>query len=401
MKILVINAGSSSIKYQLIESGTQEALVKGLVERIGEKRAELKQQGRKKTIDVCTQIDDHEAAMKLVVEKMLADGALASMEDIDAVGHRVAHGGSYFTESVRIDEEVIEKLEMCAQLAPLHNPAIIRCIRAAKAVLPGHPMVAVFDTAFHQSVPPRAHIYAIPYKYYEEDGVRRYGFHGTSHKYVAQQAAEYLNRDIKTMKIVTCHLGNGASVAAVSGGVSIDTSMGMTPLEGLVMGTRSGDIDPAILPFICSKHGMTAGEAERMLNRESGLLGISGVSNDIRDLLAASAEGNERAQLALEVFAYRIRKYIGAYAAAMNGIDAIVFTAGIGENSPDIRKMVVEGLEFLGAMIVDVLNNTRGSVVISPSNTPVKVMVMNTNEELAIAQDTEKLLAKDGDEKSA
>jgi acetate kinase len=339
---------------------------------------------------------NHKEAIQLVLEVLVDKeiGVIKDMKEIDAVGHRVVHGGEYFTDSVLIDDEVIKKLEDCIDLAPLHNPANIEGIKACQQIMPGVPMVAVFDTAFHQTMPDYAYIYPIPYEYYEKHRIRRYGFHGTSHKYVSMRAAEILGRPIEELKIVTCHLGNGASITAVKNGKSIDTSMGFTPLEGLAMGTRSGSIDPSIVTFLMEKEGLTAHQVVDILNKKSGVYGISGISNDFRDIEnAAFNEGNKRAMLALKVFAYIAKKTIGAYAAAMGGVDAIVFTAGVGENGPEMREFILEDLEFLGFTLDKEKNMVRGKeAIISTEDSRVKVMVIPTNEEYMIAKDTEKLV---------
>lgn len=395
MNILVINAGSSSLKYQLINMTEEKLLAKGIVERIGEtsRDAELihKPQG-KEVVDIHIPCDDHVKAMKLVLEYLVhpEHGVIKSMDEIGAVGHRIVHGGENFSGSVVIDDSVIDAIKENADLAPLHNPANLMGISACKNVMPNTPMVAVFDTAFHQTMPKHAYLYALPYKYYKQYKIRRYGFHGTSHGYVSKRVAAILGRPIEELKIVTCHLGNGGSVTAIKHGKSVDTSMGLTPLEGVVMGTRSGDIDPAIFPVLMEKEGLTAREVEGVLNRQSGLLGVSNnMSSDMRDIESGAAEGNEFAKTALDMFTYRVRKYIGAYAAAMGGLDAVVFTAGIGENMRNVRLRCVEGLEFLGVTINPELNNVRGGEhVVSYDDQKVKVLVVETDEEMVIARDT-------------
>jgi len=398
MVVLVVNCGSSSLKYILYDMGTETVAATGLIERIGgagDQRAVVHHRPTdKERIDYESDIDDHYAAVQETV-KLLTAGegkVLSDLDDIDAVGHRVVHGGEAFCSAVLIDEPVIKAIEACASLAPLHNPPNLLGIRACMAALPGKPQVAVFDTAFHQTMPRRAYLYALPYELYERHGIRRYGFHGTSHYYVARRAAELLTqmgRDGAHARVVTCHLGNGCSMSAVADGVCVDTSMGMTPLEGLVMGTRSGDVDPAIIPFLEAKLGKTGAEVERMLNRESGLLGLSGTSNDMRDVSEAARNGHEGARAAVDVFCYRIRKYIGAYAAAMGGLDAVVFTAGIGENSPELRERILTGLSFLGLDVDPERNRTgRGDRAITSSESRAAAFVIRTQEELVIARET-------------
>lgn len=398
MKILVINAGSSSLKYQLIDMTDETVLAKGLAERIGIDNSMLSHTpARKEKVEIKVDIKDHVQAVKMVIDALVHPeyGVIKDMSEISAVGHRVVHGGERFSSSVIIDDDVMEAIRANINLAPLHNPANITGIEACKKVMPNTPMVAVFDTAFHQTMPKEAYIYAIPYSAYEKYGVRRYGFHGTSHKYVTLRAAKLLERPIEELKMVTCHLGNGSSIAAVKGGKSVDTSMGFTPLEGLPMGTRCGVIDPAIVTFLMEKENMTYQQVDHYLNKESGVLGISGVSSDFRDLEAAANDGNERAQLALDIFAYSIKKYIGAYAAAMGGLDCVVFTAGIGENNPYIRQKACEGLEFLGIYIDREKNEytKKGKEgEISTDDSKVKVLVIPTNEELMIARETLELV---------
>ncbi|MBQ8151594.1 MAG: acetate kinase [Firmicutes bacterium] len=392
MKVLVINCGSSSLKYQILDMTNESLLCKGLVERIGIEGAVINHEkiGDEKVVKE-TPMKDHKDAISNVIEALLdpEHGVISSMDEIGAVGHRVAHGGEKYAQSVLIDDKVLENIEECIELAPLHNPANLLGITACQELMPGTPMVAVFDTAFHQTMPPESFIYAIPYEYYEKYGVRRYGFHGTSHKYVAERTADMLGRNIDDLKIITCHLGNGASVSAIKNGKSVSTSMGFTPLEGLVMGTRSGDIDPAIIDFIADKEGLSIQEVNSILNKKSGVLGISGISSDFRDIIEASEEGNERAMLALKVFAHRVRFYIGAYIAMMNGVDAIVFTAGIGENSIPVRDIICEDLDNLGIKLDVVKNKIRGQeVVISRDDSKVSILLIPTNEELMIARDT-------------
>jgi acetate kinase len=396
MKILVINAGSSSLKYQLINMQDESVLAKGNVERIGLPEPLLKHtpQG-KDAIEIPGDFKNHVDAIKKVIE-LLTDkehGVIESMDEIAAVGHRVVHGGEQFSRSVVIDDEVMKAIEANIELAPLHNPANIMGINACRNVMPNTPMVAVFDTAFHQTMPEKAYMYAIPYDTYKNYGIRRYGFHGTSHKYVSQKAAEFLGKPLESLKIITCHLGNGSSIAAVDGGKSVDTSMGFTPLEGLPMGTRSGSLDPAILSYMMEKKNLSYEEVNKILNRESGMLGLSGLSSDFRDLHKAAAEGNKRAQMALDVFNYEVKKYIGAYAAAMGGVDCIVFTAGVGENTPRVRAESCSGLEFMGVKIDKERNESvKKEGEINTDDSKVKVLVIPTNEELMIARETMELI---------
>ena len=393
MKVLVINAGSSSLKYQLLDTDNQEVLAKGLCERIGiDGKFTYKAPG-KNTIDaVDVAMPTHSEAIQAVMNALVDpdNGVIASMKEIDAVGHRVVHGGETFACSVKIDDKVMAALEECIPLAPLHNPANITGIKACQAVMgPDVPQVAVFDTAFHQTMPPVAYTYALPYEYYEKDKVRRYGFHGTSHKYVSQRAAAMLGKPIEELKLISCHLGNGSSVTAIDGGKSVDTSMGFTPLAGLPMGTRSGDLDAGILEYLMGKYSLDIKEMLNILNKKSGVLGVSGVSSDFRDLGEAGEKGNTRAALAVDMFNYGVKKYIGAYAAAMGGVDAIIFTAGVGENSADQRMAIASGLEFMGVKMDAEVNNTRGKeTVISAADSQVKVLLIPTNEELMIALDT-------------
>ena len=399
MKVLVINCGSSSLKYQLIDMATEESLAQGLVERIGIEGSVLTQkvEGKDKYI-VKEEMKDHKDAIRLVLAALVDEnnGVIKSMDEISAVGHRVVHGGEKYKESVVINDEVKANIEECFKLAPLHNPANMIGIKACEELMPNTPMVAVFDTAFHGTMPEDAYIYALPYELYEKHGIRKYGFHGTSHKYVSQTCAEVMGRDIKDLKIITCHLGNGASLCAVKNGVSVDTSMGFTPLEGLAMGTRCGNIDPAIVTFLMKEEGLSVDEVNDLLNKKSGVLGISGISSDFRDIEdAAFNKDDRRAQLALRIFEYKIRTTIGAYAAAMGGVDAIVFTAGVGENGPETREKCLEGLEFLGVEIDREANNVRGKVrEISKAGCKVKAFVIPTNEELVIARDTLELIKK-------
>ena len=398
MKILVLNCGSSSLKYQLIDMENEAVLCIGLVERIGIEGSILtqKKDGVEGKYVKEQPMKDHQDAIKLVLEGVLDStyGGVKDMAEIDAVGHRVVHGGEKFASSVIITEEVEEAMRKCSELAPLHNPANLMGIDAIKAVLPGVPNVGVFDTAFHQTMPASSYLYGLPHRLYTEYGVRRYGFHGTSHKYVSQRAAAMLGKDIADLKIITCHLGNGASVSAVLDGKSIDTSMGLTPLQGLMMGTRCGDIDPAAVLFIKNKRGLSDKEMDNRLNKQSGILGIFGKSSDCRDMENGVAEGDERAKLAEEMFIYRIKSYVGAYAAAMGGVDAICFAGGIGENAAGIRAGVIEGLEFLGAKLDKAVNSVRqkGNVKLSTEDSKVLIYKIPTNEELVIARDTYRIV---------
>ena len=391
MNILVINCGSSSLKYQLINSETEGVLAKGLCERIGIDGMLTYQPegGEKEKSEIA--MPTHTEAINAVLAALTNEksGVIKSLSEVGAVGHRVVHGGEKFTSSCLINDESMKAIEECNELAPLHNPANLIGIRACQELMPGVPMVAVFDTAFHQTMPDVAYTYGIPYEYYEKYKVRRYGFHGTSHSYVSKRTAEIVGKPYDQMKIIVCHLGNGASISAVNCGKSVDTSMGLTPLEGLVMGTRSGDLDPAIIDFVGKKEGLSLDEMNEVLNKKSGMLGISGVSSDGRDLEAAAETGNKRAQLALDVFDYRVIKYIGAYAAAMNGVDAIAFTAGIGENNIKMRKDVCSSLTYLGVKLDEEKNNVRGEErIISADDSKVQVLLVPTNEELAIARET-------------
>ena len=399
MNILVINCGSSSLKYQLINADTEEVLAKGLCERIGidgGMHTYQKKDGDK----IKTEVDmpSHTKAVGLVLDALTdpAGGVIKSLSEIDAVGHRIVHGGEKFSSSVIIDDEVLSAIKECNDLAPLHNPANLIGVDSCKELMPDVPMVAVFDTAFHQTMPPKAYLYGIPYEYYRKYKVRRYGFHGTSHDYVAHRTAEFLGKDIKDMKIIVCHLGNGASVSAVSGGKCVDTSMGLTPLEGLIMGTRSGDLDPAILEFISNKENLSISEMLTVLNKKSGVLGLSdGISSDFRDLGEAAESGNEQAKTALETYAYRVAKYIGAYVAAMNGVDAITFTAGVGENNISARAQIGSYLTYLGTEIDEKKNAVRGEeTIISKDGSRVPVLVIPTDEEMSIARQTVALVGK-------
>ena len=396
MNVLVINCGSSSLKYQLINSESEEVLAKGLCERIGiDGSAIVHQPAGKDKVKTEVDMPNHTAAVKNVIEKLTDPdvGVIKSLDEIDAVGHRIVHGGEKFATSVVLNEEVLAAIEQCNDLAPLHNPANLIGINSCKEIMPNVPMVGVFDTAFHQTMPKKAYLYGLPLSYYEKYKVRRYGFHGTSHDFVSKRAAEILGKDIKDLKIIVCHLGNGASVSAVKFGESVDTSMGLTPLEGLIMGTRSGDLDPAIITFIAEKEGISAAQVIDICNKKSGVFGLSdGVSSDFRDLAAAAAEGNEAAKTALETYAYRVGKYIGAYAAAMNGVDVIVFTAGVGENDAKVRAAIGQYIGFLGTNIDPDKNDIHGEEgIISGADAKVVTMVVPTNEELAIARETVRL----------
>lgn len=394
MNVLVINAGSSSLKYQLMDPDTGIVLAKGLCERIGidgkfTYKPQVEGKETLKAVDVA--MPTHSEAIQAVLNALVdpENGVIGSMKEIDAVGHRVVHGGEAFNKSVRITGEVMKAIEDCIPLAPLHNPANITGIRACEKVMPGVPMVAVFDTAFHQTMPAKAFTYALPYEYYKNDKVRRYGFHGTSHKYVTSRAAAMLGKPAAELKIITCHLGNGSSVTAVDGGKSVDTSMGFTPLAGLPMGTRSGDLDAGILQYLMNKYQLNIDEMLNILNKKSGVQGVSGVSSDFRDLEDAAEKGNEQAALAVDMFNYGVKKLIGAYAAAMGGVDAIVFTAGVGENSVGQRLDIASGLEFMGVKMDAAANNCRGKeAFISAADSKVKVLLIPTDEELVIARDT-------------
>ena len=393
MKVLVLNCGSSSLKYQLIDMENEAVLCVGLVERIGIEGSILKQEkdGVEGKYIVEQPMKNHEEAIKLVLDAVVDPtyGGVKDIKEVEAVGHRVVHAGEKFAKSVVITDEVENALKECIDLAPLHNPANIMGIDACKAILPGVPMVAVFDTAFHQTMPKKSYLYGLPHELYTKYGVRRYGFHGTSHKYVSQRAAEMLGKDIKDLKIITCHLGNGASIAAVDGGKCVDTSMGFTPLEGLIMGTRCGDIDAAILPFLMRKENLNADQLDNLMNKQSGVYGMTGISSDFRDIEDAAAKGDEKAQVALDAYAQRVKKYIGSYAAEMNGVDAVVFTAGVGENGIDMREAIASNMEFLGMKLDKEANKVRGKErVISTEDSKVKILLIPTNEELMIARDT-------------
>ncbi len=397
MKILVINCGSSSVKYQLIDAESELALAKGNISRIGMAGALIAHKPHDRAeVKVSAEILDHIQAIEYVVSMLLSEnhGVIKDKSEINAVGHRVVHGGERFTDSVLITEDLMGELRALIDLAPLHNPHNIRGINAAMKTLPGIPHIAVFDTAFHHRMPPRAYIYGIPYVLYKRYGIRRYGFHGTSHKYVSDRAAEIMGRPVSELKIVTCHLGGGASVAAIDQGVSVDTSMGFTPLEGLMMNTRSGDLDPAIILHVMAREELNLHEANTLLNKHSGLSGVSGVSSDLRDIEDAAAEGNTNAQLAIDIYCYRLKKYVAAYAAAMAGLDALVFTAGAGENSATVRAKTCEDMSWMGLELDQAKNSevSGDEVVISRTDSKVQVMVIPTNEELVIARDTKRIV---------
>lgn len=397
MKILVINAGSSSLKYQLINMKDETLLAKGLCDRIGLDGSFIKHSKTGgETIVKDHFMKNHTVAIKHVIEMLVDEkyGVIANCNEIIAVGHRVVHGGEKFSDAVIINDEVMEAIKDCINIAPLHNPSNIVGIEACKVVMPGIPMVAVFDTSFHQTIPQEAYIYALPYEQYEKYRIRKYGFHGTSHKFITQRAAEILGKPIADLKIISCHLGNGSSIAAVKGGISLDTSMGFTPLQGLAMGTRCGTIDPAIVTFLMENEGLSVQAVDTLMNKKSGMLGISGVSSDFRDLDEAIAEGNTRAQLAVDVFSYQIKKFIGEYSAVMNGVDVVVFAGGVGENNPVIRNMALKDLDYLGIELDNEVNNNTMSVekIISKTGSKTIVMVVPTNEELAIARETKKLV---------
>ena len=391
--ILAINAGSSSLKFQLLDMPSEEITAKGQIERIGLFDSVFSIKSKHGKTETKKDIKNHAEAATLLLNMLISEGAVQSYDEIDAVGHRVVHGGEVFSDAVLITDDVLEHLGKLSNLAPLHNPANLVGILEFRKALPSVPAVAIFDTAFHQTMPESSFLYPLPAKYYEEYGIRKYGFHGTSHKYVTERAAELLNRPLETTRFISCHLGNGASIAAVQGGKSLDTSMGFTPLAGVTMGTRSGNIDPALIPYIMEQTGKSVEEVLNVLNTESGMLALSGFSSDLRDIEIESSKGNERAQLALDVFADRIHKYIGSYAARMGGVDAIIFTAGIGENSSVIREKVLAGLEFMGVYFDPDLNDIMGmEVSISHPYSPVKVLVIPTNEEVMIARDTVRVL---------
>ncbi|PKP22182.1 MAG: acetate kinase [Bacteroidetes bacterium HGW-Bacteroidetes-21] len=400
MKILVLNCGSSSIKYQLLEMGNEEDLLaKGLLDRIGIKDSELSHQPKgKDKFKLVQDVPDHTCGIDLILQALTDPnhGVLTDIHEIKACGHRVAHGGEYFSKSTLITEQGKIDIEKCCELAPLHNPANLKGILAMEKLLPGVPQVGVFDTSFHQTMPAHSFMYAIPYAYYDKYKVRRYGFHGTSHKYVAEKACDMLNKKMSDINIITCHLGNGASVTAIQKGKSVDSSMGFTPVEGLIMGTRAGDLDLGVLLFLMDKEGLDCQKANNLINKQSGMLGVSGVSMDMRDLHAAADSGNEKARLALDMYAYRVKKYIGAYAAAMGGVDLILFTGGIGENDFMVREWSCEGLEYMGVEFDKEANNgVKGKdLVISKPTSKVTVMTVSTNEELVIATDTKNIVAE-------
>ena len=397
MKILVINAGSSSLKYQLIDMETEQVMAKGLCERIGID-GHLKHSplvGGKPVFNEDVPMPTHSEAIAAVIDKLTSAeyGVVGSMKEIDAVGHRVVHGGEKFAESVKIDDSVMAAIEECIPFAPLHNPANITGIKACRDVMGDVPMVAVFDTAFHQTMPGKAYMYAVPYEYYKNDGIRRYGFHGTSHRYVSGRCAELMGKPIEELKLVSCHMGNGSSICAIDGGKCVDTSMGFTPLVGLPMGTRCGDLDAGVIQFIMNKYGFSIDEMLNILNKKSGVLGVSGVSSDFRDLSAAAENGNDRAQLALDMFSYWVAKVAGSYVAAMNGVDAIIFTAGVGENDKDTRAAIAKYFGYLGVKLDEAANAKRGEdIMISTPDSRVKVFVIPTNEELVIARDTKAIV---------
>ncbi|MBU3153834.1 acetate kinase [Clostridium estertheticum] len=396
MKILVINCGSSSLKYQLIDMENEQCVALGLVERIATKKSILTQKVDGKKYIIEEPMENHTDAIRVVLGALVDQehGVIKDLSEIGAVGHRVVHGGEKYANSVMLDDEIMKGLEECTKLAPLHNPANIIGISACKVLMPNTKMVAVFDTAFHQTIPEVAYMYPLPYWLYTDHGVRKYGFHGTSHKYVSDKAAQMMGKDIKKLKLITCHLGNGASICAIQNGKSVETSMGFTPLEGMAMGTRCGSIDPAILIYMMKELKLTVDEVDNLMNKESGLLGVSGVSSDFRDVnSAATNDGNQRAQLAIDIFCYKAKKFIGAYAAVMGGVDAIIFTAGLGENSSKIREGVCAGLEFLGAVLDKSKNNISGiEAEVNTDDSKTKILVIPTNEELVIARDTMALI---------
>ncbi|EIF6290690.1 acetate kinase [Clostridium perfringens] len=398
MKILIINCGSSSLKYKLIDMANEKDIIEGIVERIGLDQSRLVQKNELREIYILEkEIKDHKEAIDIVLNTLVDPkvGVIESIDEITAVGHRVVHGGERYSSSIIINEEVIKYLEECSKLAPLHNPANIIGIRACQSLMPNKEMVAVFDTAFHGTLPEKAYIYAIDYALYKDHKIRKYGFHGTSHKYVSHKVAETMGKDIKDLKIITCHLGNGASISAIKGGECIDTTMGFTPLAGIPMGTRSGNIDPSIIPFLVEECGYTIEEVSESLNKKSGVLGISGVSSDFRDIEDAASNGDKRAQLALDIFHYRIRAEIGSFIVNMGGVDVIVFTAGVGENSPETREECLKDLEFLGLTLDKEKNKVRGKLAeISQADSKIKAYVVPTNEELMIAKETVELIGK-------
>ena len=396
MNVLVLNAGSSSLKYQLINVETHEVLAKGICERVGSAEAFHKHGIDENEVVIDTPMPDHNAAMALVLEALTSGPtkAIDSLDDIDAVGHRVVQGGKYFDRSVLIDDDVVAKIDELAELAPLHNKAALMGIEACREQMPGKPMVAVFDTSFFQTIPPKAYMYPLPYELYEKHAIRKYGAHGTSHRYIAERAAAFMDEPLEDLKLITCHLGNGCSISAIDHGVAVDTSMGLTPLDGLMMGTRCGAIDPAIVPFIMEKENLTAAEVNDLMNKKSGLLGISGISNDLRSVRQASEEGDERAQLAYDMYSNSAKKYIGQYIAVMGGVDAIVLTAGVGENCDKMRRMIFAGLQPLGIKI-DLEKNRaglRGEREISTDDSEVRIVIIPTDEECMIARDTYQLV---------
>lgn len=396
MNVLVLNAGSSSLKYQLINVETHEVLAKGICERVGSAEAFHKHGIDENEVVIDTPMPDHNAAMALVLEALTSGPtkAIDSLDDIDAVGHRVVQGGKYFDRSVLIDDDVVAKIDELAELAPLHNKAALMGIEACREQMPGKPMVAVFDTSFFQAIPPKAYMYPLPYELYEKHAIRKYGAHGTSHRYIAERAAAFMDEPLEDLKLITCHLGNGCSISAIDHGVAVDTSMGLTPLDGLMMGTRCGAIDPAIVPFIMEKENLTAAEVNDLMNKKSGLLGISGISNDLRSVRQASEEGDERAQLAYDMYSNSAKKYIGQYIAVMGGVDAIVLTAGVGENCDKMRRMIFAGLQPLGIKI-DLEKNRkglRGEREISTDDSEVRIVIIPTDEEYMIARDTYQLV---------
>ncbi|MBS4216841.1 acetate kinase [Bacillus sp. FJAT-49711] len=387
-KIFAVNAGSSSLKFQLFDMPEEKVISKGVIERIGLQDSIFTMSVEEKNIKDTLDIPNHEVAVALLLDRIIKNGVISSLDEIEGVGHRVVHGGEVFNESVLITPEVLQKIEELSELAPLHNPANVTGIKEFQKALPGIPEVAVFDTAFHQTMPESSFLYSLPYDYYTSYGIRKYGFHGTSHKYVSQRAAQLLERPLSQLRLISCHLGNGASIAAIKGGESLDTSMGFTPLAGVTMGTRSGNIDPALIPFLMEKTGKSAEEVLEVLNKKSGMLGVSGFSSDLRDIELEATAGNHRAELALDIFADRIHKYLGSYAAKMSGVDAIIFTAGIGENSSAIRAKVLNGLQFMGVYWDEDLNKIRGKeLFLNYPHSPVKVIVIPTNEEIMIARD--------------
>ncbi|HEY4554319.1 MAG TPA: acetate kinase [Bacillaceae bacterium] len=397
-KIISINAGSSSLKFQLIHMPEEIVAAKGIIERIGLPDSIFSISAGTEKVKETWDIPNHEEAVAILLDKLTSLNIISSLEEIEGVGHRIVHGGEVFNDSVLISDEALQKIEELSELAPLHNPANAMGIKVFKRALPDVPQVGVFDTAFHQTMPESSFLYSLPYEYYKKYGIRKYGFHGTSHKYVSQRAAQLLERPLEQLRLISCHLGNGASIAAIKGGKSIDTSMGFTPLAGVTMGTRSGNIDPALIPYIMEKTGRTADEVLDVLNKKSGMLGVSGFSSDLRDIELEAAKGNERAELALDIFASRIHKYLGSYAARMSGVDAIIFTAGIGENSDVIRAKVLKGLQFMGVYWDPELNHIRGKeTFLNYPHSPVKVLVIPTNEEIMIARDVYRLARQPDD----